>query len=116
MSYNPFFEFFFQTLDLLYKNLHVQHSNLESILQKLYETKLEQGRKITIPLTIGNSTEFSYIIPKPNEVLIQSSLYLCPTLFSALSLPVLYEIICNVLVEKSILFQSNDIHLVTSSM
>ncbi len=118
MTYNPHFELFYQVLEIIAQtaeksNDEIMGGDSLEILKKLYEFKGSAVSEVTIP---ASPFPVVYKMPSQSELTINSTGYFCPTLFSALPLDTIYQLLCCILLERSIIFQSEDMHILTSSM
>jgi len=91
--------------------------DLNSFLFALYSVNLDNtpSRIIVPPIQIGLS-KYDFPLPKPNEIKQSSVSFLCPSLFSSLSLDAFYEVLCNLYIERCTIFVSSNPNLLTSSM
>lgn len=108
MSQYPYFELFFYVIGLISEHANID-ANCLFTLKTLYEAQIEEGSEIRLP-------EYSYTLPLNTELRSKSAHYFCPTLFATLPLKALYEVLCCVLQEGSIIFQSQNLQTLTFSM
>lgn len=87
-----------------------------ALLNKYYshlsQNSLDQGLSISIPLDSVESIEYEF----PTDLKLLDQLWFCPMLFSSLKLSNFYLIFCAILQEKSIVFFSTNLDLLTSSI
>lgn len=114
MTYYPNFELFYHVLNVMADNIKCHKEILPDIwisfLIKLYTLNVESSMTtIEFPLeSLG-----TYTIPTHDLSL---TTYFCPTLFSILSLENLYLITRCMLLERSIIFHSQNLHQLTFSL
>jgi len=129
MTYYDYFEFSFKILHLFQDLIRLERisskgdklfkaesnpkykGNMESILTSLYETFMhKQLNSVTVPYI---SVSHVYSLNKSQQ---DSTSFLCPLLFASLGLDVFFEVLCNIYLENSIIFVSNNLNVLTSSM
>jgi len=116
MTYNPFFELFYEGLNCLISySQNNELSKTASFLEFLYNINITNLCELTIsaPYFIK---EMSFILPKRNEISLYCATFFSQVLFSAVPDNILYDILCFALLEKSIIFISQDLNLLTNSM
>ena len=90
---------------------------LKSILTPLYETFVNDKLcRITISSTLNAIIPYTYSFPIKHELQKQNLFSMCPLLFSSLDLNNFYEILCNLYLEHTVIFVSENLNLLTSSM
>jgi len=80
------------------------------LLNELYKQDVEMNKEILVPL--GKS----FKVPNFSELNKQVAMFSCPVLFSCLRLHVFYEVLCNILLERRVLFVSKNYNLLTSAV
>ena len=127
MTYYDYFEFFYKILHHLIaiirceqsevkvktKEIDLYAASLNYALRLLYNTSTNKST-VKIPSTKNEITILNYDLPKPQEH--PSVSYLCPILFTSLHLDSFFTILCNLLIEHSMIFISDDLNVLTSSM
>ena len=86
-------------------------TNLSPILASLYNLPINNS---TTTIKIGR--KLFYSIPKIQDLPKASAAFLCPFLFGSITLDSFYEILCNIFIERSMIFVSADLNRLTSSM
>jgi len=88
----------------------------KEMLEELYKQKVEYHKDIVIPSLKGVCDECRYKVPT-YKVLRHSVIdFFCLLFFDALNIEQVYQILCALLLEKSILFVSENLNLLTSSV
>ncbi len=86
------------------------------MLIALYATNMEEKRTcITVMPPKEGLSQYRYAIPR-GDLARASAIFFCPLLFSALSLDSFYDLLCNVYLERCIIFVSENLNVLTSSM
>jgi len=124
MTYFEYFEFFYHTMRVmnLLSGFEQKYSNVDLsndakiLLNKLLETDVLSLNIITVPpIPKINQKAFSYLLPK-SDCSERSGIFFCGLLFSVLKPHDIFEIICNILLEHSIVFVSKNANLLTSAI
>ncbi len=124
MTYYEYFELFFHSLKVItalsqmdQKYLNTEPSvDSKAILKKMYETDVQGASFITLPPVPKISIKaFAYALPK-GECTERSAVFFSSLLFSMLKPHDVYEIVCNVLLEHSVIFVSKNLNLLTSAI
>lgn len=128
---HEFFDFFYNALNIIkntftfpitvqgIKNLSEIMNMTErgqSILTRLYRQEVTVYKKITIPFFKGANEEYTYIVPDFDSLRKSTINFCCPLLFDALDLDAFIELLISILTERSILFVSEDLNLLSSSV
>ncbi len=119
-SYYEYFDLFFQTLHLVCGLSHMDafdHSEpsaeCKEVLHKLFETNVDNASKIGIPQPLMKS--FSYSVPKVKDGT-NAAAFFCGMLFSVLKPNDFFELMCNIMLEHSVVFVSQNYNLLTSAV
>ena len=124
LTTHEFFDFFYNILNLikatfdftsLIKSPSDEITMTESgnnILKELYSQTVGINKEISIPAY----TDYSFKVPDFTSLRKSTTNFFCPLLFSALGLDNFVELLMNILTERSILFVSEDLNLLSSSM
>lgn len=72
--------------------------------------------RIILPPIQEGLSKYDFVVPKKADIKKSSISYLCPPLFSSLSLDAFYDILCNLYTEHFVIFVSSDLDLLTSAM
>eukprot|EP01022_Parablepharisma_sp_SALTPOND_P031428 TRINITY_DN799_c0_g2_i2.p2 TRINITY_DN799_c0_g2~~TRINITY_DN799_c0_g2_i2.p2 ORF type:complete len:462 (+),score=33.51 TRINITY_DN799_c0_g2_i2:1520-2905(+) len=124
MTYYEYFELFLHSLRVIstLSQMEQKYGSVEpsmdskTILKKLYETDVKSLSAITVPAVHKLSTKaFSYVLPK-GECTERSAVFFCSLLFSMLKAHDVYEILCNIFLEHSVIFVSKNLNLLTSAI
>ncbi len=91
---------------------HITDEGIE-ILKQLYHQDVDVHKEITLSSPIGICD--NYMVPNPLELRTATAAFFCPLLFSSLGLGAFYELLCNVLLERSVVFVSENLNLLTSA-
>ena len=92
-------------------------TDIKSVLSEFYNVNVNENlRKIRIPSVQKSIGTYTYELPKRKNLTKYTSSFLCPPLFSTLSLDAFYEVLCNIYTEHLVIFVSEDLDLLTSSM
>jgi len=89
--------------------------NLEQILISLYNAN-NHLTQITVTAPQDIFPSYTYPILKPQALSKTSASFLCPFLFASLSLDNFYKVLCSIYLEYSIIFVSDNLNVLTSSM
>jgi len=108
MSQYLYLELFYYVIGVISKHSNIDANSL-SLLKTLYEIQIEEECEIKLP-------EYSYTLPLRAELRSKSAHYFCTKLFASLPLKALYEVLCCMLQEQSIIFQSENLQTLTFSM
>lgn len=123
-SYYEYFELFFQILHLISSLSHMDQFDFsepsmecQQMLKKLMEVNVDNSNAITIPPQASKMSKsyYTYTIPrqKDNE---KSAVFFCGLLFSVLKTNDFFELMCNMFLEHSVVFVSENYNLLTSAM
>lgn len=125
MTYCEFFDLFFNALKIIQIELcntmnlkespYINEEVLE-MLDNLFYQDISEGKQILIIPPQNSLDCYKYLIPKPKGIRKEALSLFCPPLFASINPHYFYEILCNVLLEKSIVFISENTNLLTSSM
>jgi hypothetical protein len=107
MTYYPHFELFYHVLNVMVENIDLN----EEILPGIWKCFLTKFYLLNIDATTIELPLESYTMP-----LLHSGNYFYPTLFSILSLEKMYLLIRCMLLERSIIFYSQNLNHLTFSM
>lgn len=120
MTLHEFFDFFFTALNVLKEKivseLIIQESSIEltketlALLSELYRQDVEIHKQIQVPLNAP------FMVPSFDELRKQVAAYACPLLFNSLGLHAFYEVLSNILLERRVLFISENLNLLTSAV
>jgi len=141
MSYYEHFEVFFKVLNLFRdilkyermtaaSNIQNYESNiyteidccnntlehtikLEPLLESLYDAD-NSGTQLTI--VPEGYQKYTYPLSQGEELNKLSASFLCPFLFASLSLDSFYEVLCSIYLEQTVIFVSENLNILTSSM
>lgn len=128
MTYNEFFEFFFNALIVFRCVLKKEANNLSETtsktpqinkddikkLKKLYFQDIDVNRTIAID-SAKQLNCYKYIVPNFSDIIKASAKCFCPILFSSINLNAFYQILCWAFIEGSIIFVSQNLNLLTSA-
>lgn len=95
--------------ELLTRDSAPSASTIE-LLKSLYRQDVEFNKEIISPL------QTPFIIPSFSELRKQVAMFSCPVLFSCLGLHAFNEVLSNVLLERNILFVSENLNYLTSAV
>ena len=117
MTYIPYYELFYGILHNIANEMtehdDIPTSSIQSMLGEIYKTAVDPA----CPVALSISPKLpACIIPAQHELNMNSANYFAPELFSSIPLDSLYQLICCILLERSVIFQSRDLHRLTSSM
>lgn len=119
MSFHEFFEFFLTLLHLVKGKLareliYPQHFLTEEttivLLESLRKQSVEMHKPIFIPLNEP------FIVPTFEQLRLQVAAFSCPILFSHLRPHALYEMLSYVLLERYVVFISENFNLLTAAV
>ncbi len=132
MTYHQYFDLFYRLLDDIHEELNTQDleaasieegeelphvSKLRDALGRLYSSPLEDLEQLSLPLwDLGVKPLSCYSLPHSGNMHEEMARFFSLTLFSTLSLPQFYELWCNILLERSVIFQSTDLTRLTFTM
>ena len=88
----------------------------EEILNTLYKQNVKENCEITIPSFDDLYNEYIYKITSVNDLRKSAMQNFAPHLFSALKADSIFQILFNIFIERSVLFVSENLNLLTSSM
>lgn len=83
---------------------------------QILEHLSNQNVIINQELTIVPSKLDSYIVPTFEQLRKQIADYFCPLLFSSLGIHGFYEVLSNIFMERSVVFVSENLNVLTSSV
>ncbi len=125
LTRHPYFELFYQTINAIHREIveesdksckdqreTIANPGVAKILEALYseEPGGEKGQIVVSGIVPP------YIVPKAEDEARNAVGFFCPTLFAALPRPALCELLCSILLERSVIFQSSSLNLLTSAM
>jgi hypothetical protein len=124
MTYYDYFEFFYKILHHLKTTIHYKQqtnkvkvniyaTSLNDTLKFIYDTSANKPT-VRVPSMRNEMVIVNYDLPKMQDN--HSVSYLCPMLFTSLDLDSFFTIFCNLLIEHCMIFISNDLNVLTSSM
>jgi len=92
--------------------------DIEPLLINLYNTDMEicNMGQIVISPTLEGLVKYTYNIPKSSEISKNSASFFCPLLFSSLNLDSFYDVLCSIYLEHCVIFVSENLNILTSSM
>jgi len=122
MTYYDYFDFFLHALWTISSLSQMSDNYFEvkpslkakNILKDLYETDIECLLNITVPSSNNNGL-FTFKLAK-YEAKNKAAAFLCPQMFSILTAHDLYNILCNILLERSTIFVSKNLSLLSSTI
>ena len=86
------------------------------ILKHLWNQYPDTHCNIGMPSTKGGICgDYIYCVPNMIELRKVNAVNFCPLLFSSLASHVFYELLCNIYLERSIIFVTENLNLLTSS-
>lgn len=86
------------------------------ILKKLLNQEFGDGKELIFVTNHKAIENFKFIFPKGEDIRKAALNCFCPIIFSSISHDMFYEILCNVLLEKSIIFVSENYNLLASAV
>ena len=131
MTMHEFFDFFYYALNTIkntfcfpttIKDIKTQNEIInmtekgQSILTRLYTQEVSVYKKIIIPSFKGSDEKYIYSVPDFDSLRKSTISFCCPLLFDALDLNAFIELLISILTERSILFVSEDLNLLSSSV
>ncbi len=115
-SYFEYFELFSQLLENLSSLGHMDRlecsdpgPECRTILQKLLETNVDVVTSISAP-------GIAYTLPRPDDGERSAARFFAGPLFSVLRPADFFTLMCNLMLERSVIFVSKNLRLLTSSM
>eukprot|EP00826_Nyctotherus_ovalis_P063603 TRINITY_DN9330_c0_g1_i13.p4 TRINITY_DN9330_c0_g1~~TRINITY_DN9330_c0_g1_i13.p4 ORF type:complete len:123 (+),score=46.86 TRINITY_DN9330_c0_g1_i13:1331-1699(+) len=122
MTLHEFFDFFFTALGLLKRRIALELFNQEGaaeltesaveLLKELYSQDVELHKQLVMPL----DKSFVFAVPSYEELRKQMAIFFCPLLFNCLGLHAFYEVLSNILLERKVLFISENLNLLSSAV
>ncbi len=91
---------------------HMTEDGVE-LLRRIYMQGVDVHKEIALSATIGACE--SYKVPDCTEKRKETAAFFCPLLFSTLGLNEMYELLCSLLIERSVVFVSENLNLLTSA-
>lgn len=88
----------------------------QSILTRLYSQDVSVYKELVIPSFKDPFDKFTYRIPDFDSLRKATVNFCCPLLFNALDLDAFIELLISILTERPILFVSEDLNLLSSSV
>lgn len=131
MTMHEFFDFFYHALNAI-KNTFVFPTTVQdvktqakvanmtergqSMLAKLYSQDVRMYTELSVPSFRNSHDEFTYLVPDFDSLRRATIKFCCPLLFDALDLGAFLELLTAVLTERSVLFASQDLNLLSSAV
>jgi hypothetical protein len=95
-------------------NNTLEHTvKLEPLLKSFYEADSLASELV---IALEGYQKYIYPLSKREEVNRSSATFLCPFLFASLSLESFYEVLCSIYLEQTVIFISDNLNILTSSM
>lgn len=89
--------------------------HIEPLLAHLHDLSMENPPS-QITVAPQGYQKFVYPLVKPSEIRKSCANFFCPFLFTMLSLDNFYELLCRVYLEQTVIFVSENLNVLTSSL
>lgn len=132
MTMHEFFDLFYYTLDVIkntfkfpttvkeIEDLSKLNVNITDtgrrILENLYSQEVRFNNEITIPSAKDIYNDYIYRVPNLDSLRKSTINFFCPLLFNTLGMDNFTELLMSILTEKSILFVSENLNLLSSAV